>query len=114
MHRSVGGAAASNGRTAKAMVADHLSQSIVSASNLVHLIRESSSAESLAKLPKELVGKTPNIKNTGGILEQMPRIITALDAHLDNGLESASQLDLVKSLLVNKEWMQQRSPNIKD
>ncbi|KAG5540063.1 hypothetical protein RHGRI_020335 [Rhododendron griersonianum] len=43
----------------------------------------------LAKLPRNLLAKTSTIKNTEQILEQMPRVISSLDAHLDNGLQSA-------------------------
>ncbi|KAE9459342.1 hypothetical protein C3L33_08762, partial [Rhododendron williamsianum] len=41
----------------------------------------------LAKLPRNLLAKTSTIKNTEQILEQMPRVISSLDAHLDNGLQ---------------------------
>eukprot|EP01018_Ginkgo_biloba_P033220 Gb_05529 [translate_table: standard] len=89
--------------TTKAMVADQISQAVLSTSNLLHLMQESSPAQSLVKLPKNLLGKVPNIKSTGQALEQMPHIISSLDAHLDSALQSASQLHTVRCLLVNRE-----------
>lgn len=84
-------------------VNDRLSNSILSLSNLAQLIRDTSPTEGLSKLPKELLAKTPNVKNTGQILEQMPIAIVALDAHLDKALESLSELRTVRSLLLKKD-----------
>ncbi|RVX00184.1 Tobamovirus multiplication protein 2B [Vitis vinifera] len=41
----------------------------------------------LTKLPKNLLAKTSTIKNTGQLLEQMPRVISSLDAHIESGLQ---------------------------
>ncbi|XP_023553909.1 tobamovirus multiplication protein 2B isoform X4 [Cucurbita pepo subsp. pepo] len=74
--------------TAKAMVADHISQSVRSTSNLLHLMQQSSSAQAqLAKLPKNLLAKASTIKNTEKILEQMPQVVSSLDAYVEKGLE---------------------------
>ncbi|GER57175.1 tobamovirus multiplication protein 2B [Striga asiatica] len=82
--------------SAKSTVADQISQSIQSTSNILHLMRQSSPshvsislsyAESqLLKLPKNLLAKTSTIKNTEMVLEQMPQVISALDEHVENGL----------------------------
>ncbi|RZC86658.1 hypothetical protein C5167_030010 [Papaver somniferum] len=93
--------------TAKATVNEHLSQAIQSTSNLLQLMQQSSPSQShlvilgggggggggwrwwahLLKLPKNLLAKTATIKNTAQVLEQMPRVISALDAHMESGLQ---------------------------
>ncbi|KAF7828536.1 tobamovirus multiplication protein 2B isoform X2 [Senna tora] len=83
--------------TAKAMVADQISQAVQSTANLLHLMQQSSPAQAqLIKLPKNLVAKASIIKNTEQVLEQMPRVISSLDAHMENGLQR-SELCLVLS-----------------
>jgi len=77
--------AASEGTT-KGMVADHISQAVLSTSNLLHLMQQSSPTQGLVKLPKNLLAKTTNIKNTEQVLDQMPLVISALDAHLARAL----------------------------
>uniref|UniRef100_M1CJ02 TOM2B n=1 Tax=Solanum tuberosum TaxID=4113 RepID=M1CJ02_SOLTU len=57
----------------------------------------------LMKLPKSLFAKTSTIKNTELVLEQLPRVISSLDAHMDNGLQSVPQLKIVMQLLSNIE-----------
>ncbi|KAH0658783.1 hypothetical protein KY290_028350 [Solanum tuberosum] len=57
----------------------------------------------LMKLPKSLFAKTSTIKNTELVLEQLPRVISSLDAHMDNGLQSVPQLKTVMQLLSNIE-----------
>ncbi|XP_059299214.1 tobamovirus multiplication protein 2B [Lycium ferocissimum] len=90
--------------SAKTMVSDQISQSIQSTSNLLHLMLQSSPSQAeLMKLPKSLFAKTPTIKNTELVLEQLPRVISALDAHMDNGLQSVPQLKTVMQLLSNIE-----------
>lgn len=61
------------------------------------------------KLPKNLLAKTSTIKNTGQVLEQMPRVISSLDAHMDNGLQSAPHLKTVTQLLDNIKGCQLNS-----
>ncbi|KAG2676584.1 hypothetical protein I3760_12G059100 [Carya illinoinensis] len=74
--------------TAKALVADQISQTVQSTSNLLHLMQQSSSSQAqLIKLPKDLLAKTSVIKNTGQVLEQMPHVISSLDAHMEKGLQ---------------------------
>ncbi|MBA0635696.1 hypothetical protein Gohar_011503 [Gossypium harknessii] len=74
--------------TAKSTVNEQISQAVLSTSNLLHLMQQSSpSRTQLMKLPKILLAKTPTIKNTGQMLELMPRAISSLDAHIDNGLQ---------------------------
>ncbi|WMV34588.1 hypothetical protein MTR67_027973 [Solanum verrucosum] len=113
--------------TAKTMVADQITQSIQSTSNLLHLMLQSSPSQApllsflpyffsrsihlkinfpvaeLMKLPKSLFAKTSTIKNTELVLEQLPRVISSLDAHMDNGLQSVPQLKTVMQLLSNIE-----------
>lgn len=93
--------------TAKAMVADQISQTVQSTSNLLHLMQQSSSSQAqLRKLPKNLLAKTTTIRNTGHVLEQMPRVISSLDAHMENGLQSVPHLQPVIQLLANMESYQ--------
>ncbi|XP_011652663.2 tobamovirus multiplication protein 2B-like [Cucumis sativus] len=96
--------------TAKAMVADHISQSVRSTSNLLHLMQQSSSAQAqLTKLPKNLLAKASTMKNTGKILEQMPQVVSSLDAYVEKGLESIPRLQTVVQLLTNMESSQLKS-----
>ncbi|KAH0879696.1 hypothetical protein HID58_067090 [Brassica napus] len=53
-------------RTAEAVVAGQISQAVNSTANLLHLIRQSSSAK-LAKLPKNLLAKASLTKATGQV-----------------------------------------------
>lgn len=94
--------AASEGTT-KGMVADHISQAVLSTSNLLHLMQQSSPTQGLVKLPKNLLAKTANIKNTEQVLDQMPLVISALDAHLDRALQCASELHTIRCLLMKKD-----------
>ncbi|XP_077233006.1 tobamovirus multiplication protein 2B-like isoform X2 [Tasmannia lanceolata] len=74
--------------TAKAIVSDHISQAVQSTSNLLRLMHESSPSQALlTRLPKNLLAKAHTINNTGQVLQQMPRVISSLDAHLENGLQ---------------------------
>ncbi|KAH7862462.1 hypothetical protein Vadar_005118 [Vaccinium darrowii] len=107
-----GGGRVSSSRegSAKAMVAEQISQAVQSTSNLLHLMQESSPSQvHLAKLPRNLLAKASTIKNTEQILEQMPRVISSLDAHLDNGLQSVPHLKTVTQLLANMESCQLKS-----
>ncbi|XVF13565.1 hypothetical protein REPUB_Repub08aG0218300 [Reevesia pubescens] len=52
--------------TAKSTVTEKISQAVQSTSNLLHLMQQSSPSQ---------------------VLEQMPRVISLLDAHIDNGLQ---------------------------
>ncbi|KAM1127470.1 hypothetical protein TB2_036945 [Malus domestica] len=97
----------SRGNTAKALVSDQISQAILSTSNLLHLMQQSSPSQAqLIKLPKNLLVKTSTIKNTGQLLGQMPRVISSLDAHMENGLQSVPHLQTVIQLLENMESCQ--------
>lgn len=60
----------------------------------------------LMKLPKSLFAKTSTIKNTEQVLEQLPRVISSLDAHMESGLQSVPQLKTVMQLLSNIEKCQ--------
>ncbi|KAG8637851.1 tobamovirus multiplication protein 2B [Manihot esculenta] len=92
---------------AKAMVAEQISQAVQSTSNLLHLMQQSSASQAqLMKLPKNLLAKASVVKNTGQVLEQMPRVISSLDAHMENGLESVPHLRTVVQLLANMESCQ--------
>ncbi|KAM1034071.1 hypothetical protein ACFX13_038249 [Malus domestica] len=97
----------SRGNTAKALVSDQISQAVLSTSNLLHLMQQSSPSQAqLIKLPKNLLVKTSTIKNTGQLLGQMPRVISSLDAHMENGLQSVPHLQTVIQLLENMESCQ--------
>ncbi|KMT11717.1 hypothetical protein BVRB_5g106530 [Beta vulgaris subsp. vulgaris] len=96
--------------TAKASVADQISQSIQSTSNLLQLMQQSSPSQGhLAKLPKNLLAKTDTIRNTGQVLQQLPLVISSLDAYMENGLHSIPHLKTVTQLLANMENSQLKS-----
>ncbi|XP_004488656.1 tobamovirus multiplication protein 2B [Cicer arietinum] len=104
-----GGAGAGGGgdNTAKAIVAEQISQTVQSTSNLLHLMQQSSPAQAkLVKLPKNLLEKVSTIKNTEQVLEQLPRVISSLDAHMENGLQNVPHLKTVVQLLANMESSQ--------
>ncbi|XP_077237111.1 tobamovirus multiplication protein 2B-like isoform X2 [Tasmannia lanceolata] len=104
------GAAAAREGTAKAIVSDHISQAVQSTSNLLRLMHESSPSQALlTRLPKNLLAKAHTINNTGQVLQQMPRVISSLDAHLENGLQSVPHLKPVVQLLSNMESCQLNS-----
>ncbi|CAH9083411.1 unnamed protein product [Cuscuta epithymum] len=90
--------------SAKTVVADQITQSVQSTSNLLHLMLQSSPSQAkLRKLPKSLLAKTSTIKNTSLALEQLPQIISSLDAYMDEGLQCVPQLETVIQLLSNIE-----------
>ncbi|KAK6947454.1 hypothetical protein RJ641_000927 [Dillenia turbinata] len=96
--------------TAKTMVSDQISQAVVSTSNLLHLMHQSSPSQArLTKLPKNLLAKASTIKNTGQVLEQMPSVISNFDAHMENGLQSVPHLKTISQLLEKMESCQLRS-----
>ncbi|XP_052171308.1 tobamovirus multiplication protein 2B [Diospyros lotus] len=108
--RGGGRAASSREGSAKAMVADQISQAVQSTSNLLHLMQQSSSSQAqLMKLPKNLLAKIPTIKNTEQILQQMPQVISSLDAHMDNASQSVPHLETVIQLLEYIESCQLKS-----
>ncbi|XP_010677291.3 tobamovirus multiplication protein 2B [Beta vulgaris subsp. vulgaris] len=95
--------------TAKASVADQISQSIQSTSNLLQLMQQSSPSQGhLAKLPKNLLAKRYH-QNTGQVLQQLPLVISSLDAYMENGLHSIPHLKTVTQLLANMENSQLKS-----
>ncbi|CAI0471137.1 unnamed protein product [Linum tenue] len=82
------------GGTAKAAVAEQISQTVQSTFNLLQLMQETSPSQAqLSKLPKNLLAKASTMKNTGQILEQLPQVISTLDAHMENGLQRGKNLD---------------------
>ncbi|XP_009378972.2 tobamovirus multiplication protein 2B [Pyrus x bretschneideri] len=82
------------------MVSDQISQAVLSTSSLLHLMEQSSPSQAqLTKLPKNLLLKTSTIKNTGQLLEQMPRVISSLDAYMENGLQSVPYFNFHTFLL---------------
>ncbi|KAJ0539263.1 hypothetical protein HanHA300_Chr08g0284361 [Helianthus annuus] len=64
---------------------------------------DNGSFDNLVKLPKNLLAKASTIKNTQQVLEQMPSVISSLDAYMDTGLQSVSHLETVTRLLSNIE-----------
>ncbi|XP_028762716.1 tobamovirus multiplication protein 2B isoform X2 [Neltuma alba] len=106
MASSAGGRSGREG-TAKAVVADQISQAVQSTSNLLHLMQQSSPAQAqLVKLPKNLLAKASTIKNTEQVLGHMPGVISTLDAHMESGLRSVPHLKTVVQLLANMESCQ--------
>ncbi|CAH8254348.1 unnamed protein product [Arabidopsis lyrata] len=104
--RGIGG----GDRTAKAIVADQISQAVNSTANLLQLMRQSSSSQAqLAKLPKNLLAKASLTKSTGQALAQLPPVISSLDAHIESGLHSGVHLNTVTQLLENMESTQLRA-----
>ncbi|KAL2488122.1 Tobamovirus multiplication protein 2B [Forsythia ovata] len=94
----------------KTIVADQISQSVQSTSNLLHFMLQSSPSHAqLMKLPKNLLAKTSTIKNTELVLEQMPQVISSLDAHVESGLQSVPHLKTVVQILSNMETCQLKS-----
>nr|GEU76716.1 hypothetical protein [Tanacetum cinerariifolium] len=87
------------------MVSDQISQAVLSTSNLLNIMRNSSpSQDKLVKLPKNLLSKASSIiNNTKQVLDQMPLLISSLDAHMDHGLQSVPHLETVTRLLSNIE-----------
>ncbi|CAH8370807.1 unnamed protein product [Eruca vesicaria subsp. sativa] len=97
-------------RTAKAVVANQISQAVSSNANLLHLMRQSSSAEAqLAKLPKNLLAKASLTKASGQALLQLPQVISSLDAHIESGLDNGVHLNTVTQLLENMKSTQLRA-----
>ncbi|TKY49297.1 Tobamovirus multiplication protein 2B [Spatholobus suberectus] len=101
------GSTAAGGGTAKATVAEQISQAVQSTSNLLHLMQHSSPAQAqLVKLPKNLLAKVSTIKNTEQVLKQLPGVISSLDAHMENGLQNVPHLKTVVQVLSNMESSQ--------
>ncbi|PIA32673.1 hypothetical protein AQUCO_04400100v1 [Aquilegia coerulea] len=110
IHKRVSNISNTRDGTAKATVAEHISQAIQSTSNLLHLMQQSSPSQAyLVKLPKNLLSKTSTIKNTAQVLEQLPQVISSLDAHTEDGLHSVPHLKTVVQLLSNMESSQLNS-----
>lgn len=101
------GSAEGGGGSAKAMVNEQISQVVQSTSNLLHLMQQSSPAQAqLIKLPKNLMAKVSTVKNTEQILEQLPGVISSLDAYMENGLHNVPHLKTVVQLLAHMESSQ--------
>ncbi|KAM3409707.1 hypothetical protein ACQJBY_002150 [Aegilops geniculata] len=81
-------AAAGGGGGAKATVAEQIGQAVQSTSNLLQLMEQSSPAQ---------------------VLQQLPNVISSLDAFMDSSLQSASQIKTVTQLLSNMESTQLKS-----
>ncbi|GAB4857791.1 Tobamovirus multiplication protein 2B [Ancistrocladus abbreviatus] len=93
--------------TAKATVADQISQAVQSTSNLLQLMQQSSPSQAaLSKLPKSLLAKTETVRNTGQVLHQLPMVVSSVDAHIENGLHSLPHLQTVIQILSNMERCQ--------
>lgn len=96
--------------SAKTTAADQITQAIQSTSNLIQLMLQTSPSQAqLTKLPKNLLSKTSMIKNTELALQQMPQVISALDAHMENGLQSVPHLKTVIQVMSNIESSQVKS-----
>ncbi|KAJ3689587.1 hypothetical protein LUZ61_018751 [Rhynchospora tenuis] len=95
--------------SAKAAVAEQISQAVQSTSNLLHLMQQSSPAQAeLIKLPKSLLAKASLAKSTEQVLQQLPHVISSLDAYMESSLNSAAQIKTVSQLLSNMENSQLR------
>ncbi|CAI0418442.1 unnamed protein product [Linum tenue] len=75
---------------------------VIARKGLISLVLYGDLAQ-LSKLPKNLMAKASTMKNTGQILEQLPQVISTLDAHMENGLQSAPHLRTVSQILANME-----------
>lgn len=96
--------------SAKTVVTDQITQAIQSTSNLIQFMLQTSPSQAqLAKLPKNLLAKTSMIKNTEAALQQMPQVISALDAHMESGLQSVPHLKTVIQVMSNIESSQVKS-----
>ncbi|XP_008786290.2 tobamovirus multiplication protein 2B [Phoenix dactylifera] len=85
---TTGGGGGSREGSAKATAADQICQAVQSTSNLLHLMQDSSPSQAhLIKLPKNLLAKASTVKNTGQVLEQLPQVISSLDAYLEDSLQ---------------------------
>ncbi|KAJ0989972.1 hypothetical protein J5N97_008328 [Dioscorea zingiberensis] len=105
-----GGGGVSREGSAKATVEDQICQAVQSTSNLLHLMQNSSPSQvHLIKLPKNILAKASTVKNTGQVLDQLPKVISSLDAYMENSLQSVSHLKTVTQLLSNMESSQLRS-----
>uniref|UniRef100_A0A164TRS9 BLOC-1-related complex subunit 7 n=1 Tax=Daucus carota subsp. sativus TaxID=79200 RepID=A0A164TRS9_DAUCS len=98
MAAKIGGSGRREG-SAKAVVSDHISQTIKSTSNVLQLMLQSSPSQAqLRKLPKDLLAKTSTIRNTEQVLNQLPHVISSLDAHTEQGLQSGPHLSTILQL----------------
>ncbi|XP_078155946.1 tobamovirus multiplication 2B isoform X2 [Carex rostrata] len=89
MRGGVGGSSNSNREdSTKATVAEQISQAVQSTSNLLHLMQHSSPAQ---------------------VLQQLPHVISSLDAYMESSLNSAAQIKTISQLLSNMENSQLRS-----
>ncbi|KAJ4784853.1 Tobamovirus multiplication 2B protein [Rhynchospora pubera] len=96
--------------SAKAAVAEQISQAVQSTSNLLHLMQQSSPAQAeLIKLPKSLLAKASLANSTEQVLQQLPHVISSLDAYMESSLNSAAQIKTVSQLLSDMENSQLRS-----
>ncbi|XP_052620660.1 tobamovirus multiplication protein 2B isoform X1 [Lactuca sativa] len=113
---SRGSSSVSRDSSAKTMVTDQISQAVLSTSNLLHIMLQSSPSQQdkLVKLPKNLLAKASTIRNTQQVLEQMPLVISSLDAHMDHGLQSVPHLETVTRLLSNIENSQLKPLTLTD
>ncbi|XP_078155945.1 tobamovirus multiplication 2B isoform X1 [Carex rostrata] len=111
MRGGVGGSSNSNREdSTKATVAEQISQAVQSTSNLLHLMQHSSPAQAeLVKLPKNLLAKASLAKSTDHVLQQLPHVISSLDAYMESSLNSAAQIKTISQLLSNMENSQLRS-----
>ncbi|XP_065874925.1 tobamovirus multiplication protein 2B isoform X7 [Euphorbia lathyris] len=83
--------------TAKATVAEHISEAIQSTSNLLQLMQQSSASQALlTKLPKNLIAKASTIKNTG-----LPHLKTVIQ--LLTNMESCQLSSLSHTCVPRKE-----------
>ncbi|KAJ3681746.1 hypothetical protein LUZ60_014319 [Juncus effusus] len=96
--------------SAKAAAAEQISQAVQSTANLLRLMQDSSPAQAqLMKLPKNLLEKSSLAKSTEKVLEQLPHVISTLDAYMESSLHSAAQIKTVSQLLSNMESSQLKS-----
>ncbi|KAJ3681737.1 hypothetical protein LUZ60_014310 [Juncus effusus] len=96
--------------SAKAAVAEQIGQAVQSTANLLRLMQDSSPAQAqLMKLPKNLLEKASLAKSTGKVLEQLPHVISTLDAYMESSLHSAAQIKTINQLLSNMENTQLKS-----
>ncbi|XP_058085833.1 tobamovirus multiplication protein 2B isoform X1 [Magnolia sinica] len=99
--------------TAKATVSDQISQAVQSTSNLLQLMQRSSPSQALLiKLPKTLLDKASTIKNTGQAIDEMPRVISSVDAYMESGLQRNLSLQMTTQSRLAEESLKWGNPSL--
>jgi hypothetical protein len=98
----------------KKYVSKQTEECIENASRLAHDLSRSGASEAVSKFPEALAAKADIIERTGRLLEQMPPVISNLDAYLDDAIRDASAVPEVLELLQNREPEEKASEGQRD